>query len=61
MECERCKFLMEVLTSRVQMSINPPIIMQLADQYYNKDVMDKLIKKEARGYWQKLWDAILGR
>ena len=54
---------MEILTSRVQMDINPPIILQQIgdDKVYNKDVIDELIKKNNKGYWQKLWDAIRGK
>ena len=61
MECERCKFLMEVLTSRINMEINPPIVIQIEDKYYSKEIIDELMVRSHRTYWQKLWAAIRGR
>ncbi len=52
---------MKLLFTTAEHSVNPSIVIQSADKYYDKDVMDKLIKKENRSYWQKLWDAIRGK
>lgn len=42
-------------------SVNPPVFIQQEDSFYNKKKIDNFILKESKGYWQKLWDAILGR
>ncbi len=51
------------LLEQAHLSINPPIILQQLgdDKVYNKDHIDRLLRKETKGYWQKLWAAIRGR
>lgn len=52
---------LKVLRTNAERSIDPPIVLQLGDDVYAKEEVDKLIKDNNRSYWQKLWNAVLGR
>ncbi len=54
------KHLKMVMTT-AEHSVNPSIVLQLGDDVYNKEYIDKLIRRYNKTYWQKLWDAIKGR
>lgn len=51
----------KLLITTAEHSINPSIILQQGDQFFNKSLIEALLEKEKRGYWQKLFDAIRGR
>lgn len=50
-----------LIMSDTERAINSPIVIMSDDTLYNKDEVDRLIEDNKRGYWQKLWSAILGR
>ncbi len=52
---------LKLLMTTAEHSVNPSIVIQSADKYYDKDVMDKLIRQYNKTYWQKLWAAIRGK
>ena len=59
--CTHCQALFKQLMTCVQMQVNPPIVLQIADEIYSKELINELIIKKNRGYWQTLWAAIKGR
>lgn len=51
----------KTLLTNIERTINPPVVIKIDEGFYNKDTIERLLRKENRSYWQKLWDAIWGR
>ena len=52
---------MKLCIANAERSIDPPIFIRVGEDIYSKAMIDKVVKYNKKKYWQKLWEAILGR